>query len=120
MTGISGIGGIVQAVRAHGTTVRGKPSLLAEKITQEQDQARSSEFKAQAALRLKAISPEDPQRSRKAFRIFLEGALADLLGDEAPKDSMFQALIDRVQLAMEADRELTVEMRRVADLLLDR
>jgi hypothetical protein len=119
MTGISGIGRIVQAIRAHGTTAQGRPSPLAEKITQEQEQARSSEFKAQAALRLKAISPEDPQRSRKAFRIFLEGTLADLLGNEAPTDPAFRALIDRVHLAMETDSELTVEMGRLADILLN-
>ena len=122
MTGISGIGRIAQAISLHGAAARSKsldaraPS--AGKVAQ--DQLQSPEFRAQAALRLREISSEDPQRRRKAFRIFLEGTLADMLGDEAPADPTFQALIDRVQLAMETDPELVIDMDRAADVLLSR
>lgn len=122
MTDISGIGRLAQAIRLHGATAQSKPpdahAPSAGKVVQEQQ--RSSDFRAQAALRLREISPDDPQRRRKAFRIFLEGTLSDLLGDEAPADPAFQGLIDRVQLAMETDPELVVDMDRAADVLLSR
>lgn len=124
MTGISGIGRLAQAIRAHGAAMQGEPlaPLHAQNdgITQEQNQARPSDFKAKATLRIGAISSDDPQRHRKAFRIFLERTLADLSGDEAPTDPAFQALVDRVHLAMETDPELVVEMQRTAEVLLRR
>lgn len=123
MTGISGIGKIAQAIRAHAALAHEKPlggaHPAAGRITQEQSQARSSDFKAQAAVRLKAIRPDDPLRRRKAFRIFLESTLADLMGDEASADPAYQALIDQVYLAMDSDQGLAAEMVRTADLLLD-
>lgn len=123
MTGISGIGKIAQAIRAHAALAHEKPlagaPASAGRITQDQSLARRSEFKAQAAIRLKAIRSDDPLRRKKAFRIFLEGTLADLMGDEAPADSAYQALIDQVYLAMDSDQGLAAEMVRTADLLLD-
>ena len=122
MTGISGIGKIAQAIRAHAALVHEKPfggaHASAGRITQEQSHARPSDFKTQAAVRLKAIRSDDPLRRRKAFRIFLESTLADLMGDEAPADPAFQALIDRVHLAMDTDPGLAAEIVRTADLLL--
>lgn len=124
MTGISGVGKIAQAIRAHAAVAHEKPlgglHHSAGEISQEQTQARSSEFKAQAALRLKAIRTDDPLRRRKAFRIFLESTLADLMGNEAPADPAFQGLIDRVDLAMDSDPGLAAEMNRAADFLLGR
>jgi hypothetical protein len=123
MTGVSGIGKIAQAIRAHAALAHEKPlaggPASAGGITQEQSQARPSDFKTQVAVRLKAIRSDDPLRRRKAFRIFLESTLADLVGSEAPSDPAFQALIDRVHLAMDDDPCLAAELVRTADLLLD-
>jgi hypothetical protein len=56
--------------------------------------------------RIKSIGRDDPQRGRKAFRVFLESILLSHFGDHLINDPKFYQLIDDVQMSMEADSEI--------------
>jgi hypothetical protein len=64
------------------------------------------------------IDPDDPQRERKAFRIFLESVLLAELGDELINDPAFYQMVEDVQLQMEGDPELASAISQAAKLLL--
>lgn len=70
--------------------------------------------------RIEAIAPDDPQRKRKAVRIFLESALLQELGDRLAHDTTFPAMVDAVQQSMQDDAELARAVDRLGDLLLSR
>ena len=53
--------------------------------------------------RVRAISRDDPQRGRKAVRVFLEATLLDELGQHLLADPRFFRLVDEVQEALEQD-----------------
>lgn len=55
-------------------------------------------------VRIRPIAADDPQRGRKAFRIFLEVVLLTHLGDDLMNDPKFYRLLDDVQGALEADQ----------------
>lgn len=69
-------------------------------------------------LRVAQIGREDPQRGRKAFRVFLEAVLLSQLGEGLIKDPRFFQLVDDVQLAMEADEACGALVARAIEHLL--
>lgn len=69
-------------------------------------------------LRVKSLDRDDPQRGRKAFRVFLEAVLLSRFGDHLINDSQFHQLVDDIQGALEADPELNALVRRAIDALL--
>lgn len=68
--------------------------------------------------RIKAIDPDDPQRNRKAFRVFLESALLNELGANLINDPAFYRLVDDVQRTMEDDADLRERIDEAGQLLL--
>ena len=54
-------------------------------------------------LRVRQIGRDDPQRGRKAFRVFLEAVLLSHFGEGLMNDPRFFQMVDDIQLAMEAD-----------------
>lgn len=54
-------------------------------------------------VRIKQIAQDDPQRGRKAFRVFLEVVLLSKFGEQMVADPKFYQMLDDVQNAMEAD-----------------
>ena len=54
-------------------------------------------------LRVAHIAPDDPQRGRKAFRVFLESVLLQELGGQLNVDPKFHQLVDDVQRVLEQD-----------------
>jgi len=84
--------------------------------------AQSSEDRDVASLvaqRVSIIDPEDPQRERKAFKIFLESVLIAELGDELANDPAFYTMVEEVQQQMEADPELAQSMQQASRILLN-
>lgn len=71
------------------------------------------------AQRVGIIDPEDPQRERKAFKIFLESVLLAELGDELANDPAFYTMVEEVQQQMEADPELALSMQQASRILLN-
>lgn len=73
---------------------------------------------ALVAQRVRSISADDPQRERKAFRIFLETVLLSELGQQLVGDPAFVLMVDHVQEQMESDPELAQASLDAARLLL--
>lgn len=70
------------------------------------------------AQRLGAISPEDPQRRQKAFRVFLESTLLRELGGGLIQDPRFPQMVDAVQARIQEDAQLDGAAEEVAVYLL--
>jgi hypothetical protein len=70
------------------------------------------------AQRVRSISADDPQRERKALRVFLETVLLSELGPELVNDPGFVAMIDHVQEQMTSDPELASAARHASRTLL--
>lgn len=68
--------------------------------------------------RVAGIPVEDPQRRRKAFRVFLESVLLDELGDGLIADPRFFRMVEDIQNQMQADQELAPVIEQAIDLLL--
>lgn len=68
--------------------------------------------------RVRSIDPDDPQRARKAFRVFLESVLLSELGGELINDPGFYQMVDHVQNQMEADPHLAHAIQEAAAVLL--
>lgn len=68
--------------------------------------------------RIRTLSADDPQRRRKAFRIFMESVLLQEFGLDLINDPGFQQLTDHVLLQMESETQLSLSMREAADALL--
>lgn len=70
------------------------------------------------AQRIRSIGADDPQRERKAFRIFLETVLLSELGQQLVADPAFVQMVDHVQAQMESDPDLARASLDAARLLL--
>lgn len=68
--------------------------------------------------RLQGISPDDPERKRKAFRIFLEAVLEKELGAAFQSDILFSQVVEQVLQQIESDPELREQSLRAGDALL--
>ncbi|HSV48029.1 MAG TPA: hypothetical protein VLJ58_19720 [Ramlibacter sp.] len=93
---------------------RGAPALAADAPAT----AASTDLAGLVAQRIHSIGADDPQRERKAFRIFLETVLLSELGQDLVNDPSFQLMVDQVQSQMESDPELARATRQAAQALL--
>lgn len=69
-------------------------------------------------LRVRQIGRDDPQRRRKAFRLFLETVLLAQFGEGLVNDPQFYLLVDDVHAAMERDDRLQPMVDQAVDHLL--
>jgi hypothetical protein len=70
--------------------------------------------------RLQGISPDDPERKRKAFRIFLESVLEKELGAAFQSDIQFAQVVEQVLQQIESDPELNQNSLQAGEALLQR
>jgi hypothetical protein len=70
------------------------------------------------ARRITAIDKADPDRRRKAFRVFLESVMLDEWGPQLINDPGFHQLVDNVQAQMETRPDLRELMQEAASRLL--
>ncbi|MFZ6747278.1 hypothetical protein ACO0LC_29050 [Undibacterium sp. JH2W] len=68
--------------------------------------------------RVAGIPLEDPQRRRKAFRVFLESVLLDELGERLIADPRFFKMVEDIQNQMQTDPELATMIEKATDMLL--
>jgi len=80
--------------------------------------ADAAQLQQLVALRVRALSPSDPQRERKAFRVFLESVLVQAFGRDRLDDKGFDQMVDAVLQRMEGDAELHAALREAGALLL--
>ena len=70
------------------------------------------------ARRIGAIDPTDPDRRRKAVRLFLEAEFARAFGAGVLNDPAFPQLLDAVQQQMQEDARAAAALHALGDLLL--
>jgi hypothetical protein len=98
-----------------------KQRIAARRDAQARDAPSSTgaqDWMAQVARGVVAIDPSDPDRRRKAFRIYLQAVLARECGIQQVGDRAFQELVDRVQETMEADARLRRAIETAGHMLL--
>jgi hypothetical protein len=71
------------------------------------------ELRQHIGERVRAIEPNNPERGRRARRIFLESVLAWEFGDQLLLDSQFNRLIEGIQDAFESDPEINRELQNL-------
>ena len=81
-------------------------------------QGQSADLAGVVAQRIQALAKDDPQRKRKALRIYLESLLLEQLGSELLRDSAFAEMVDAVQCQMEADREIAAAADALSEILV--
>lgn len=86
--------------------------------TQGTDQPPSGDVGAMVSGRLRSIDHNDPDRHKKAVRIYLEAVLMDRLGANVASDPEFGQMISAVQAQMEADPALALDAQALAEDLL--
>jgi hypothetical protein len=86
--------------------------------TEQNEPAVSEDLAGTMARRLATIEATDPDRRRKAFRVFLESVLLDEWGSQLINDPAFQQLVDQVQSQMTSEAQLRTLMGQAADRLL--
>lgn len=109
---------IVAAIRAEmaGRVPAGTPRKPTDAKPARRPQARTGSLIAE---RVHALDPADPERGRKAFRIFLESVLLAELGEELINDHAFYELVDRVQRTMEASPQIAAAVSKAVARLLE-
>jgi hypothetical protein len=103
----------VASLRRQQAAASGRPSAQAKVPPAE-----SGDLAAQVAQRIRSLRFDDPQKERKAFRMFLETVLLSEMGPELVGDPQFQKMVDHVQQQMESDPELSKATHDAAALLL--
>lgn len=83
-----------------------------------QSKASANDFASVAADRIRGINPDDPERSRKAIRIFLESVLLAELGPTLAGDPQFAHMVDHVQQQLDSTPELALAAKQAAETLL--
>lgn len=82
-------------------------------------EAHQSEDLATALIRrISVIDPQDPDRRRKAFRVFLESLMLQEWGQQLINDPGFYQLVEEVHTQMDSRPELRQLMDQASDALL--
>jgi hypothetical protein len=108
---------IVAAIRAEMAD-RVQAGAASRRSAAKPARARSSQGGSLIAERVRALDPADPDRGRKAFRIFLESVLLAELGEELINDPGFYELVDKVQRTMEDSPRISAAMAKAVGRLL--
>lgn len=78
----------------------------------------SDELAGVIRQRVASIASTDPDRRRKAFRVFLEAVLLEEFGVHLLNDAGFHQLVDTVTNQMETNDDLTPLINEATDVLL--
>jgi uncharacterized membrane-anchored protein YjiN (DUF445 family) len=100
----------VAALRERGGTAR-RSSVSAAGAASARDAA------SIAADRVRALSPDDPQRKETALRVFLESVLLQELGTELANDPSFPEMLQSVQAQMRSDPQISAAADELTEML---
>lgn len=100
MSGIASVGQLVAVIQARFSE-RAQAPAAANARRGARGAARPTGDSVE--LRVAGIDPADPQRGRKAFRVFLESVLLQELGSDLHLDPGFHQMVDDVQRMLEQD-----------------
>ena len=120
MNTISNVQAIVASIRAEiAQRAVGQTATLATR--KKRERGKPSPMPPPRSLinaRVNALDPADPQRGRKAFRIFLESVLLNELGQELINDNAFYQMVDQVHQTMEKDEKIALAIEAAVASLL--
>ena len=123
MPGLDPTSQLAALIRLQVTSLRrqqaGSKAAARQQPSANDSAAATSDLAALITQRVRAISPGDPQRERKALRVFLETVLLSELGSNLLNDPGFAPMVDHVQSEMEADPDLALAAREAAQVLLN-
>ena len=111
----TGLAGTRERASAPASTA---PSTAASPTRSEAAQRQPHTLSASLVRRIAAIAPDDPERPRKAVRLYLEGELAREFGAGLLNDPDFPALLDAVQQRMQEDAQTAGAVEALGRLLL--
>ena len=124
MTTIGNIQHIVAVIRremnSRISTAGMSVPLASQKVksNRKRSEERSDRILALIGNRIQAIDPDDQDRGRKAFRIFLESILLKELGESLINDRAFYCMVDDIQRQMEADPQISESIKVAVEHLL--
>jgi hypothetical protein len=122
MTGLDPASQLAAIIRVQVASLRrkqgGRPPVADAAAKSAGGQSATPDLAAIVAQRIRSITPDDPQRERKAFRLFLETVLLSELGENLVSDPAFAVMVDHVQAQMEGDPELAQAASDAAKVLL--
>lgn len=101
------------AKTANAATLRRSSAKDSGKTPSQQPQLESL-----IARRVASIDVNDPQRGRKAFRVFLESVLLAQFGEQLINDAQFYQMVEQVHTTMEADPQLAAMIEQAIQVLL--
>lgn len=107
-TPIAGVGQLVAVIRSELSKAAAPGAALAGSCRRTEAQGKRYAEPNLAGLievRIRQIGRDDPQRGRKAFRVFLEAVLLSSFGERMVVDPKFHQIVDDVQRAMETQAE---------------
>jgi hypothetical protein len=76
------------------------------------------DLSALIGLRVREIDPADPQRGKRAFRVFLEAVLLQKFGERLINDPGFHQLVDEIQGALDTDPKTHAMVKSAAEQLI--
>jgi len=120
----SAIASVAQLVRVIQTqlSARAAPAAGGKKavagVAAGRDRYAQENLASLIELRVRQIARDDPNRGRKAFRIFLEAVLLSQFGEGLVNDPRFFQMVDDVHLAMEGDAHCSALVARAIEQLL--
>ncbi len=122
MTGVDPTHQLAALIRVQIASLRrrqdAKAGSAARPATVTATAAGTPDLAVTVAQRIRSLEADDPQRERKAFRIFLETVLLSELGQHLVGDPAFVLMVDHVQGQMESDPDLAQASLEAARLLL--
>jgi len=121
VAGIDPTSQLASLIRTQVATLRrqkqSRPSLNRDSHT-DNGLAQQHDMASVVAQRVRTLDPDDPQRERKALRIFLETVLLSELGQDLVGDPSFSQMVNHVVGQMDADPDLAAASSAAAKLLL--
>lgn len=110
--------GLVAALRAQLAALRERTALRGEATAAaEAPRRKPHTVSAAMAQRIQAIAPDDPDRPRKAVRIYLEAELAREFGARVLNDPAFPGMLAAVLQQMEEDARTAAAVEALGRLL---
>lgn len=103
---IGAVNELVSVIQRQLATRSGAPGARARTVARAPRYA-PAQLTALIEQRVRQIGADDPQRGRKAFRVFLEVVLLSHFGEALVADPKFFQLVDEVHGALETDPACT-------------
>lgn len=123
MTAITAAAAIAQLIRHHGIGRRAAGAASTAEAQQRRNKPPTTgtgadEMASLVLRRIRFIEPADPDRRRKAFRIFIESVLLFEIGPDLVNDPAFHTIVDEVESRMRSEPTLRQDIDTAADMLL--